>query len=57
MTDQQPIIRFDWSISEIKEILPKKININRLNTNQKIELTIDQSTNQLIKRQSIINRQ
>ena len=35
------------AISEIKEILPKKININRLNTNQKIELTIDQSTNQL----------
>ena len=35
------------TIIEIKEILPKNININRLNTNQKIELTIDQSTNQL----------
>ena len=35
------------TISEIKEMLPKNININRLNTNQKIELTIDQSKNQL----------
>ena len=35
------------TIIEIKEILPKNININRLNTNQKIELTIDQSNNQL----------
>ena len=35
------------AISEIKKILPKNININRLNTNQKIELTIDQSNNQL----------
>ncbi len=34
-------------ISEIKKILPKNININKLNTGQKIELTIDQSTNQL----------
>ena len=34
-------------ISEIKKILPKNININKLNTNQKIELTIDQSVNQL----------
>ena len=35
------------AISEIKKILPKNININKLNTNQKIELTIDQSNNQL----------
>ena len=35
------------TIIEIKRILPKNININRLNTNQKIELTIDQSKNQL----------
>ena len=35
------------AISEIKKILPKNVNINRLNTNQKIELTIDQSDNQL----------
>ena len=35
------------TIIEIKKILPKNININRLNTNQKIELTIDQSKNQL----------
>ena len=34
-------------INEIKKILPKNININKLNTNQKIELTIDQSVNQL----------
>ena len=34
-------------IKEIKEILPKNININKLNTNQKIELTVDQSNNQL----------
>ena len=35
------------AISEIKKILPKNININKLNTNQKINLTIDQSNNQL----------
>ena len=35
------------TIIEIKKKLPKNININRLNTNQKIELTIDQSKNQL----------
>ena len=35
------------TIIEIKKILPKNININKLNTNQKIELTIDQSKNQL----------
>ena len=34
-------------INEIKKILPKNININKLNTNQKIELTIDQSNSQL----------
>ena len=34
-------------INEIKKILPKNININKLNTNQKIELTVDQSVNQL----------
>ena len=32
-------------ILEIKEKLSKKINLNRLNTNQKIQLTIDQSNN------------
>ncbi len=32
-------------INEIKTKLSKKINLNRLNTNHKIEFTIDQSTN------------
>jgi murein DD-endopeptidase MepM/ murein hydrolase activator NlpD len=32
-------------ISEIKKKLSKKINLNRLNTSQKIQLTIDQSNN------------
>ena len=32
-------------ILEIKKKLSKKINLNRLNTNQKIQLTIDQSNN------------
>ena len=32
-------------ISEIKERLSKEINLNKLNTSQKIEFTIDQSTN------------
>ena len=34
-------------ISEIKKILPKNININRLNTNQKIHFTIDQTDNSI----------
>ena len=32
-------------ISEIKEKLSKKVNLNKLNTNQKIKFTIDQSNN------------
>ena len=32
-------------ILQIKKKLSKKINLNRLNTNQKIQLTIDQSNN------------
>ena len=32
-------------ISEIKKNLSKKINLNKLNTNQKIQFTIDQSNN------------
>ncbi len=32
-------------ISQIKKKLSKKININKLNTNQKIRFTVDQSTN------------
>ena len=32
-------------ISEIKDKLKKKVNLNKLNTNQKIQFTIDQSSN------------
>ena len=35
----------DDEISEIKKRLSKEINLNKLNTSQKIEFTIDQSTN------------
>ena len=35
----------DQQISQIKKELSKKINLNKLNTNQKISLTIDQQNN------------
>ncbi|MDC0326724.1 peptidoglycan DD-metalloendopeptidase family protein [Candidatus Pelagibacter sp.] len=34
-------------INSIKESLSKKVNINQLNTNQKIQITIDQTNNKL----------
>ena len=37
----------DKEISIIKNKLSKKINLNKINTNQKIQFTINQSNNQL----------
>ena len=45
---EQYSIKEDDIIS-IKNTLSKKINLNKLNTNQKIHLTIDQTDNKIIK--------